>query len=288
MNSALVGFTVDTFGGIKASSLLKLIGKAGVEFAEVTPAIFENIEEAVENIHGLKLGFHLPLISEYGFDFSCRFKKDEIDDLIEKINKNHRRLNLQYVLTHPTESHMFDVPGGISEEFLFKNLARLEPPLVLENTLENEDFKFEPFLTRAESALGEKLSGICFDPPHAYMSREDWFSMLKDHYSKIRLLHLSDCTREEDLHRPFGQGGDLPTREILKFLRDNNYEGIINLEILPRSLWDLAPLFSSYLITLRYVNRTKYLAMRLRSPIFMPMLRWRIKKLLKDKPKDSD
>ncbi len=274
---ALVGFTVDTFEGIQASYLLQVLRKAGVEFSEVTPSIFDDIEKVVSNLNGLKLGLHLPLIADYGYDFSCHEKKQEIDALIEKVNRHWKRMNLQYALAHPTEGHFEDTPGETSEEFLFENLRRLEVPIVVENTLENEDFDFDQFLERAELALGDRLIGICFDPPHAYMSRDDFFPMLKKHYSKIRLLHLSDCTREEDLHQPFGQEGNLPVKAILEFLRDKRYREMINLEIRPRSLSDLGPLFNSYLLVLRSVNRMKYFSMRLRSFFFLPMLQRRFR-----------
>ena len=275
-SSVLVGFTVDTFEGVKGSYLLNLIRKVGVEFAEVTPAIFEDIDSVLSNIGGLKLGLHLPIISDYGYDFSCHEKKKEIDAIVENINKYWQRMNLQYVLAHSTEGHFMETPGESSEEFLFENLKRIEAPIVFENTLENENFSFDQFLERAESAFDDQMLGICFDPPHAYISRENWFPMLEKHYAKIRLLHLSDCTREEDLHQPFGQEGNLPVDEILGFLKDKGYQGMVNLELQPKSLSDLKSLFESYLLVLRYLNRKKYISMKLRSLIFLPILKRRL------------
>lgn len=275
-SSVLVGLTVETFEGVKGSYLLKLIRKIGIEFAEVTPKIFDEIDSVIDNINGLKLGLHLPIISEFGYDFSCHDKKEEIDTLIEKINTYWRKMNLQYVLAHSTEGHFIETPGKSSEEFLFENLKRLEAPIVFENTLENEDFNFDAFVERAEAAFDEQLLGICFDPPHAYISREDWFPMLEKHYTRIHLLHLSDCTRKEDLHQPFGQEGDLPVNEILEFLKNKSYKGIVNLELQPKSLSDLTSLFESYLLVLRYLNRRKYFSMKLRSLIFLPLLKRRL------------
>ena len=276
-SNVLVGLTVDNFKGVKGSFLLNLIRRVGVEFAEVTSTIFEDIDQVISNMDGLKLGFHLPIISESGYDFSCLEKKKKIDALIENINRYWRKMNLQYVLAHSTEGHFIETPGECSEEFLFENLKKLEAPIVFENTLENENFNFDQFLERAESAFDDQLLGICFDPPHAYISREDWFPMLEKHYSKIRLLHLSDCTREEDLHQPFGQEGNLPVDEILGFLKDKGYKGMVNLELQPKSLSDLTSLFDSYLTVLRYLNRRKYFTMKLRSLVFFPLLKRRLK-----------
>ena len=68
--NVLAGLTVDTYKGIKPSRSLKQIRRIGVEFAEVTINIFQDLENAKQEIDGLKPGLHLPIISEEGFDFS--------------------------------------------------------------------------------------------------------------------------------------------------------------------------------------------------------------------------
>lgn len=268
----LVGLTVDTFKGIKPSRLLKQIRRIGVEFAEVTVNIFQDLENAKRQSEGLKLGLHLPIISEEGFDFSCMEKKEEIDKIIEHINQNWHDLNFQYVLSHPTEKHLFKTEYEISEEFLFNNLKRLEPPLLIENTFENESFHFEEFIERAEEQLNEHLVGICFDGPHAFISRDNWFEMLEKFINKIKLVHLSDCTKEKDLHIPFGGEGELPVEKILQFLKYHHYNGIVNLELRPKALTELAPILKSYLLILRYLNRKKFFTMQLKSLLILPLI----------------
>jgi len=271
-NGVLAGLTIDTFKGIKPSVLLRQIRRVGVEFAEVTISIFDDLENVKQAIDGIKIGLHLPIVSDDGFDFSCVEKKQEIDKIIDNINKNWRSLNLQYVLTHPTEKHMFKSDYEISEQFLFENLKKLEPPILLENIFENDAFVFDDFLERTEKELVNQLSGICFDGPHAYISRDNWKGLLEKYISKIRLVHLSDCTKEKDLHIPFGGEGELPVLDILSFLREHNYDGIVNLEIMPKSLTELRPVFKSYLLILQYLNRRKYHSMRFKSFILLPFL----------------
>ena len=76
--SVLVGLTIDTFKGIKPSILLKQIRRIGVEFAEVTVSIFDDIDQIIHTVDGMKIGLHLPIISEDGFDFSCIEKKQKL------------------------------------------------------------------------------------------------------------------------------------------------------------------------------------------------------------------
>lgn len=276
-NTVLTGLTVDTFRGIKPAVLLNSIRKVGVEFAEVTVSIFNDLKHVTRSIKGLKLGLHLPILSQEGYDFSCLEKRKEIEWIINQVNRNWRKLKFQYVLSHPTEDHLFETDCQVSEGFLFNNLRKLRAPVVLENTLETDSFRFGEFLKRAEKALGENLIGICYDGPHAFISRDDWFQMLEQYFPRIRLVHLSDCTKEEDLHIPFGGKGELPVEEILSFLRDRDYQGIVNLELLPSSLTDLGPVFESYLLILRYLNRRKYRRMRIKSAFLLPFLHYKFR-----------
>ncbi len=268
----LVGLTVDKFKGIKPAFFLRQIRRIGVEFAEVTIAIFDDLPNVERVVDHLKIGLHLPIIPHEGFDFSCVDHRPQIDRLIGAINDNWKKLNLQYVLAHPPESHLYNVPGQVSEEFLFENLQRLQPPVVLENTIENEPGQFEKFYRRAKDALGDTVSGICFDGPHAFISREDWFEMFLKLLPEVRVIHLSDCTRDKDLHQPFGLDGEFPVRKMLATLRDKGYSGIVNLELMPQSLSDLGPLLQSYLLMLKYLNTRKYYTMRMKSFIVLPFL----------------
>ena len=272
VTKVLAGLTVDIYKGVKPSRLLKQIRRIGVEFAEVTINIFQDLESAKQEIKGLKLGLHLPIISEDGFDFACVEKKEKIDEIIEHINLNWRDLNFQYVLSHPTEKHLFKTEFEVSEEFLFENLKKIEPPVIIENTFENNNFHFDDFIDRSEKLLGEHLAGICFDGPHAFISRDNWFELLEKYIDKIKLVHLSDCTKEKDLHIPFGGEGKLPVERILQFLKNKNYNGIVNLELRPKSLTELEPIFNSYLLILRYLNRRKFFSMRLKSAVLLPLI----------------
>lgn len=268
----LAGLTIDTYKGIQPSRLLKQIRRMGVEFAEVTVNIFHDLENVKRQTNGLKLGLHLPIISEDGFDFSCVEKKAEIEKLIGLINQNWRELNFQYILSHPTEKHLFKTEFEVSETFLFDNLKKIAAPVFIENTFENDSFYFDDFVERAEKQLAKHFSGICFDGPHAFISRDYWFNLLEKYIDNIKLVHLSDCTKDKDLHIPFGGEGELPVEKILQFLKDRRYHGIVNLEIRPKALTELEPILKSYLLILRYLNRRKFFIMRLKSLVLLPLI----------------
>ncbi|GBD94622.1 xylose isomerase-like TIM barrel [bacterium BMS3Abin05] len=269
----LVGVTIEKYRGIEPSILLNFVRMMGVRFAETTEPIFNDVDAVRRMKKQVKLGIHLPIVEEDGYDFSCVAEKDRINHLINNINRHWRELDFQYCLSHPPENHIQKVEGPVSKAFLFENLKRLEPPVIIENIQEVNGFKFRPFYEEAGHALGEKLWGMCYDGPHAFLSRPDWLELYEEFKKEIRVVHLSDCSKTEDLHLPFGQGGILPVKDLLKRLRKNKYDGIINLELLPKSLKDVQPVVYSYLMILKNFNRSKYLRDRLRALFILPFLK---------------
>lgn len=269
----LVGLTIEKFRGVEPSILLNFVRMVGVRFAETTESIFDDLASVLRVKKQVKLGLHLPIVEEDGYDFSCVAAKDRINHLIENVNNHWRELDLQYCLSHPPENHVHKVKGPVSKEFLFENLKRLEPPVIIENIQEVSGFKFSPFYEEARKALGEKLWGMCYDGPHAFLSRPDWLDLYEEFKQEIRVVHLSDCSKTDDLHMPFGQGGALPLDELLMRLQRDAYNGIINLELLPKSLKDLQPVIDSYLMILKKFNKSKYMRDKMRMMFILPFLK---------------
>ncbi|NOY79249.1 MAG: hypothetical protein GXO76_15460 [Calditrichaeota bacterium] len=269
----LVGLTIEKYRGIEPSILLNFVRVVGVRFAETTESIFEDLESVLRVKRQTKLGLHLPIVEQDGYDFSCVAAKDRINRLIENVNAHWQELDLQYCLSHPPENHVQKVEGPVSRDFLFENLKRLEPPVIIENIPEVKGFEFRPFYEEAKQAMGEKLWGMCFDGPHAFLSRPDWLELYEEFKQDIRVIHLSDCSKTEDLHMPFGQGGVLPVEELLVRLQKDRYAGIINLELLPKSLRDIQPVIDSYLMILKKFNTPKYIRDKLRMVFILPFLK---------------
>lgn len=268
-----IGLSVEKYKGVEPSVLLALAKRFGLEHVEITKSVFEDLLQVKKQINGLSSGFHLPVIEVDGFDFSCIEKKDKIEEVISHLNANWRDLGIAYCVTHPPEPEAVKSAIQTSTSFLLKNLARLEPPLVLENVSTWKKGEFEVFYQKAKEMLGKKLYGICFDVAHCYLSGEDIEGWFKELCTEVRCIHISDCLPGEDLHLPFDSGGVLPIKDFLSLLVKMRFKGTINLELQPKSILDLQPVLNSYLKVLRHFKKGKYWKTKARLMLFTPMIR---------------
>ena len=271
-NNVLVGITVDRFRGIPPSAFLTIIKKMGVEFVEITKSVFDDLPSFVEQLGSIQIGFHLPNLHDAEFDFSFQEREAEIQKLIQLINQHRQDLNIIYCLSHPPENRRSSLSEDQLIAYLLENLNKLETPIVLENIQSWNTTRFENFYNRAKQVLGDKLVGQCFDAPHYFLQGEDPVEYLKEQDGKINFIHLSDCREGFDAHLPFGLNGVLPVDEILAVLKAQKYQGIINLELLPRNLKDIKPLINSYLKVVRNFDRVKYLKSKSKLIFYAPPL----------------
>jgi len=278
-NHVLVGITVDKFRGIAPSALLSIIKKMGIEFIEITKSIFDELPAFLENLGTIQTGFHLPNLHDAEFDFSFQDREEEISRIIRLINQHHRELNIRYCLSHPPENKKSSLSDDQLIQYLLQNLKKLEVPIILENIQGWDQVRFEQFYARAGEILGEQLIGRCFDAPHYFIRGEDPVEYLREHNGKINFIHLSDCRRDYDAHLPFGLNGELPIDDILLTLKEQNFEGIINLELLPRSLADIKPLINSYLKVVRNFDRKKYLRVKFKLFFYAAPLKHKMKQV---------
>jgi len=254
-----IGITIDNFKGFSPSQLLSIISKLGVNFVELTESVFEDLENVKKAVSGMETGFHLPNLHDFGYDFSHQDKHEHIQNLISLINENYRDLHIQYCLSHPPEESNESQPTAEQVDYLLSNLNKLQVPIIIENTQFMSPEQFEKFYSQAQSVLGEKLVGKCFDAPHYLLSGNDPVEFLSQMDGDIFCLHLSDCKNNVDAHLPFGLGGQLPIDEILEKVKQQNFAGFINLELMPRKLSDIRPLIESYLMVMRTFDYPQYL-----------------------------
>ena len=278
-NNVLVGITIDRFRGIAPSVLLNVIKKMDVEFIEITKSVFDDFPCFAKELGTIQTGFHLPNLHDAEFDFSFQEKEPEIRQLIQLINQHYYDLNIKYCLSHPPENRRSSLSEDHLIAYLLENLNRLEVPIVLENIQSWNTIKFEKFYNRAKEVLGEKLVGQCFDAPHYFLQGEDPVEYLKQRDGKIQFIHLSDCRRGFDAHLPFGLNGDLPIDEILSILKQQHFQGIINLELMPRNLTDIKPLINSYLKVVNNFDRVKYLKTKFKLILYAPPLMRKMKQI---------
>lgn len=267
----LIGLTISKFANQKTGALLKLAKGFGISFVEFNRSLWEDLPAVVSHIVGITCGYHLPLMGEDGFDFSCVDSTEQIDRAIDQLNKNWRQLHMSYCVTHPPEPELASGTVHSSDDFMLENLSRLEAPVLLENVAGWSERDFDKFYSMARARLGKKLWGMCFDPAHSFLRADDLFLRFHDIASEVRCIHLSDCTHSEDAHLPFGSGGVLPIDRILKFIRRHRWRGIINLEVMPQSLAQVQPVVKSYLRVLRTFNKRKYFATLGRLAIGAPL-----------------
>ncbi|MCD4665247.1 MAG: sugar phosphate isomerase/epimerase [Bacteroidales bacterium] len=263
-NNLLFGITIDKFKGVNASELLLIIKKMGLEFVEITISVFDDLLPFIENLGNIQTGFHLPIMHDYDFDFSCKNHDSEIQRIIQMINEHHKDLNINYCLSHPPEGKKSVLSEQETISYLFENLKKLNCPILIENIQTWDKQKFKDFFVQAKEVLGEKLIGQCFDAPHYLLSGENPVEFIYNADGNMQCVHLSDCKENFDAHLPFGLGGILPFDEILKTLKQKKYNGYINLELLPRTSSDLKPLINSYLKVIGTFNHSKYYAAKFR------------------------
>lgn len=254
-----VGITVSGFDGKKPGEIMGLARRFGVGFVEFNPSISNDIHGVLQHTEEIPTGFHLPLTSEHGFDFSCLEAKDRIDDTIDFINRYRHQLNLLYCVAHPPETNEQNNAVEDSLEFLIENLVRLNVPILLENVESWAEHEFDKLAEIVRQQLKKNFLGYCFDPAHAYLRGEDIFKRFSEIAPQVRCIHLSDCLHGKDAHLPLGQG-ELPVAKFLRHVARHHYDGIINLEILPKSLAEATAVIKSYLQVLRVFKKMKYAA----------------------------
>lgn len=267
-----VGVTVAQFQGFMPSTLLRGLKLLGIDFVELNKSIMPEIDRVVDSLGSMITAYHLPLIGENGWDFSCLDYKNEIDNMIATLQRYREKLRLQHVVCHPAESDKKSDAPRSSLEFLFENLQKLNIPIHLENVPALHPDEFLKVYWQAERYLGAKLAGMCFDAPHYFIDGHDPVELFKSFRDIASSVHLSDCLEAEDVHLPFDCGGFLPVHEFLSALRDTGFCGFITLEIKPHSLKELDAYIDSYMTTLQYMNYKKYLKTKLRLFALRPLI----------------
>lgn len=268
-----VGFTIESYKGLEPSFLLSVVKYFGVEFVEITKTVFDEVNRVIPRMQGIQAGFHLPLVHDDGWDFSCSDYQSEIDEVIDNINQYREQLHIVHCISHPPEPWNSNSPQNTSFDLLLHNLGRLEVPVFLENVPHGPYDDYLMMYERAKTELGNQFLGMCYDGPHYFISGTDPIARLAELDGKIGCVHLSDCHPDDDAHLPFDVGGEFPTDQVLEQLKRMNFDGYINLEIRPRSLHDFSAVINSYLKVLKPLRKGKYLRTKARLMLLRPLIR---------------
>jgi len=234
-----VGFTADTYKKLPVAAVLKVFQLFGIRYAEVTTRIFRH-PHLLKNISRRSvLAIHLPIMGVFGYDFSTRNAFQNIQADIKNLKHFFSQIPFHYAVFHPPKDF---ISSGANLDFFMNNLRQVPCPLILENTRYTSLDDFGMFYTVLKKSLGQNLTGICLDIPHAFLSGEKWYPFYKKMQKEIRLVHLSSCSFEEDQHHPFRKKDVLSLKCILSDLKRTGFKGIINFEINPSTpimIWQM-------------------------------------------------
>ena len=240
----IVGLTSDNYKRISILSVLRIFKWIGVDFSEVTVNVFNDPVKLSNVVCGMSLGLHLPNLGNFGYDFSSFHSAEIIESVLEKISVHRNRFNFQYAVFHPPEACNTD--DGF--QYYIHNLKRVHLPLILENIPSYSLERFRKLYRHIKNELGNRIVGICLDIPHAIIAGDKWRDYYRYFTIDVKAIHLSDCTDKKDLHLPFPYGGELSLNDILHFLKQENYNGIVNLEIIPPSIRQVNTVLETYLL----------------------------------------
>lgn len=269
----LIGQIVQDYEGLGCEHLIKFAKTMGIESCELNPqgVSKDNIERIVEAVGQMETTFHLPIDEIDGYDFSCPDKQEEIDKVVELINKNADRLNIVLGVFHPVEQR-----GDYNT--LVKNVKQLKIPLVVENIMGLSDEEFVKYYENLKNDLGNQLQGWLFDVAHSYIRNgsENYMKLLdKLPFDELVEIHLSDCMEKEDAHYAFGSGV-LQIDKILQEIKHRNFNGIIVNEIGAHpTIWHT---IDSYRLVAKYFSRKLYRKVTLRKFIFKPIIQKKLSK----------
>ena len=262
--TVLIGFTVEGYQDWHPAAITAAMRRLGVNFIEFNLRVVDELERVMPQLRGMRTAFHLPITDEDGWDLASTERQEKIERLIAILQSNHRRLGLTHFIAHPPESAPGSPAWLAGLETLFAAAARLPLPTCFENVITTSPEQIRAFLGEAKGRLGGRYAGMCFDAAHFMISGHDPVEQFLAFRDEIRSVHLSDCIGHEDSHLPFGCGGGLPVKKLLRAIRRSSYTGPITLEIRPQAGGDLYAFIESYMLLLRSLAPGRYLAARLR------------------------
>jgi sugar phosphate isomerase/epimerase len=262
-----LGMTLEPFKGMTIQQVVPLLRLLDLDHFEINMTMIPRVEEFVKSLHRKTTTFHLPIYNRFHFDIGSQNKEYQlrINQLIEFLNENKERLNLKYVLTHPPED-----PSSTKKSVIDK-LEQVEVPILIENILGQSDNDFSEFYFQAKDRLGKGLAGHAFDAPHRFVTdNQTWLEIPKALQKEISYIHISDCSKNADLHLPLGLG-ELPIKDFFSFLRKNNFKGIFLQEVIP-TIDQINCLLDSFLINVKPFSRNRYRKLRILYGVVKPII----------------
>ncbi|MBD3191104.1 MAG: hypothetical protein GF308_10690 [Candidatus Heimdallarchaeota archaeon] len=261
-----IGFALEPIRGLPMDLILNLLKKALLEHFEFNWRIIPKVNLVLKSLGKSTTTLHLPIYARDNFDFSSNNHhfNEEIQTIINFINEHKKDLNIKYTLAHAPEDPNYSLA------IMYNRLSQINTPIVLENVVGQSDEFFTDFYFKMKEKLGKQLAGYALDISHRYVNNwENWLNIPQALIPEIAYIHISDCTKEEDLHLPLGLG-EMPFQQFFAFLKKIDFDGIITQELKPNG--DQAgEIMNSSQHCIRPFSRLKYLQMKIRH-FFIRML----------------
>ncbi|NHJ86179.1 MAG: sugar phosphate isomerase/epimerase [Asgard group archaeon] len=265
-----VGFALEPIQGLTLDLIIYLMKKTLIEHFEFNWRIIPRVDRVLKTLGKTTTTLHLPIFNRDRFDFASEDTKYDHtrEEVISFINQWNDQLNLIYTLAHITED-----PNG-KYELMFERLSQIESKIVLENVVGYSDEHFMEFYFQAKDYLGKQLAGHALDISHRYVNDwQNWLNVPVDLEKEIVYIHISDCTKTEDLHLPLGLG-EMPYNDFFKYLKKLHYNGIIMQELKPNG--DQADeIMNSTLACIKTFSKIKSLRMQIRHALVRRILKKR-------------
>lgn len=265
----LTGLTIQQLGQITPSSLVKFATAIGIEHIEFDPSVFDDLENVKKELKAKQTAIHSPYFEDYGLDLSSKDTKADI--FVENVVRAKKDLNIIGVVVHPPSD------AGGSFDLFYERLEKLPFPL-LENMPYQPWEEFKEFFDNTHANVSNHM-GFCFDIPHSWITNTNQFLDLPKLCSDLLMqpsgyIHISGGTKDEDTHYASLTEGDLPIEKVKTFLRDNQFEGTVTMELAPRSLEEIDKILHSYIIMLDFagkrIHKTK---VKIKRPFIMRKVR---------------
>ncbi|MGC9780103.1 MAG: sugar phosphate isomerase/epimerase [Candidatus Heimdallarchaeota archaeon] len=261
-----VGFALEPIRGLPLDLIVDLLKKTFLEHFEFNWRIIPKIDDILKTLRKTTTTFHLPIFYRDGFDFSSKNDKYEIQiqEITSFVNQQKGNLNLSYVLVHCPEDPNYSLPT------LFERLEQIEAPIVFENVVGQTDEHFKETYFQVKANV-KNLAGFALDISHRYVNNwETWLNIPEELVKEIEYVHISDCTKTEDLHLPMGLG-EMPFNDFFAYLKRIGYNGIIMQELKPDGNQALE-IMSSTRYCMKPFSKTKYLRMKIRHALMRVIL----------------
>ena len=271
-----IGFGLEPIKGLGLDLIVSLLRKILLEHFEFNWRVIPKVDEVLKSLGSATTVFHLPIFNRDRFDFSSQNETYEIQmqEVVSFINQRNKDLNMLFVLAHAPED------PNASYELMFSRLEQINVPIVLENVVGHTEEHFLDFYLQAKDYLGKKVAGHALDISHRYVNDwQSWLDIPEELVKDIAYVHVSDCTKTEDLHLPLGLG-EMPFNDFFAFLKDIKYDGVINQELKPDGN-QADKIMSSSLHCIKPFSKTKYLRMKTRCTFLKPLL-WFQRRKFKD------